>query len=431
MEKEIISSRQFMIITLLFSIGTAILIIPANIASAAKQDAWISAIIGVAISLLLIKLYISLGKRTPSLTFIEANEKILGRFLGKFTAIGFILLTFLSSGELLYFIGIFMKTEVMPETPTMAFALLFSIIIVYAAFLGIEVFARSAEILFPFFILIFIVFAVCITPQISFDNVQPILETPKKSISFSIIRFMSIFSFPLVVLLMLFPSVVNVQKSAQKGFYIGTIIGGIVLIILITLCILVLGPSNTASRTFPSYALAQRISIGNFLQRIEIIMAGMWIISIYIRTFMYFYASVIGVAQLCKIQNHRPLILPFGLLMIGLSQIIHPNIVHSNVYNKEIWPIFSAIFTVILPLTLLIIAKIRKIDGNSQDENSNEIQTNNKNQAQQDSETKNKNSNKQSDSKDEAQNENKLEKASEPQTKNEDNGKSDQDTSEH
>lgn len=431
MEKEIISSRQFMIITLLFSIGTAILIIPATIANEAKQDAWIAAIIGVAISFLLVKLYISLGKRTPNLTFIEANEKILGRIFGKFTAIGFILLTFLSSGELLYFIGIFMKTEVMPETPTMAFALLFSIIIVYAAFLGIEVFARSAEILFPFFILIFIVFAVCITPQISFDNVQPILETPKKSLLYSIIRFMSIFSFPLVVLLMLFPSVVNVQKSAQKGFYIGTLIGGIVLIILITLCILVLGPANTASRTFPSYALAQRISIGNFLQRIEIIMAGMWIVSIYIRTFMYFYASVIGVAQLCKIKDHRPLILPLGLLMIGLSQIIHPNIVHSNVYNNEIWPIFSAIFTVILPLTLLIIAKIRKIDGNSQGENSNEIQTNNNNQAQQDSETKNKNSNKQSDSKDEAQNENKLEKASEPQTKNEDDGKSDQDTSEH
>jgi len=431
MEKEIISSRQFMIITLLFSIGTAILVIPASIASEAKQDAWIAAIIGVAISFILVKLYISLGKRTPSLTFIEANEKILGRFLGKFTAVGFLLLTFLSSGELLYFIGIFMKTEVMPETPTMAFALLFSIIIVYAAFLGIEVFARSTEILFPIFILIFIIFAVCITPQISFDNVQPILETPKKSFLYSIIRFMSIFSFPLVVLLMLFPSAVNVQKSAQKGFYIGAIIGGIVLIIIITLCILVLGPSNTASRTFPSYALAQRISIGNFLQRIEIIMAGMWIISIYIRTFMYFYASVIGVAQLCKIQDHRPLILPFGLLMIGLSQIIHPNIVHSNVYNNEIWPIFSAIFTVILPLTLLIIAKIRKIDGNSQGENSNENQTNSNNQAQKDSETKNKNSNKQSDSKDEAQNENKLENASEPQTKNEDDGKSDQDTSEH
>lgn len=68
----------------------------------------------------------------------------------------------------------------------------------------------------------------------------------------------------MVVLLMIFPSVVNVQKSAQKGFYIGAIVGGIVLIIIIALSILVLGASNTSQRAFPSYALAQRISIGIF-----------------------------------------------------------------------------------------------------------------------------------------------------------------------
>ena len=54
--KEIISSRQFMIITLLASIGTAILISPASVTSEAKQDAWIAAIISVVLSLLLIKL---------------------------------------------------------------------------------------------------------------------------------------------------------------------------------------------------------------------------------------------------------------------------------------------------------------------------------------------------------------------------------------
>ena len=81
---------------------------------------------------------------------------------------------------------------------------------------------------------------------------------------YSITRFMSIFSFPLLVLLMLYPASVNVQQAAQKGLYIGTILGGVVLITLIVLSILVLGPENTAARTFPSYALAQRISIGNF-----------------------------------------------------------------------------------------------------------------------------------------------------------------------
>jgi spore germination protein KB len=369
MEKEIISSRQFTIITLLFSIGTAILIIPSSVTSAAKQDAWIATIIGVGLSLLLVKLLVSLGNQTPTLTFIEANEKILGRFFGKLTAMGFILLTFFAAGELLYFIGTFISTEVMPESPSMAFSFLFGIIIIYAAFQGIEVFARSAEILFPVFIFIFIFFVVCISPLINFENVQPVLETSKKSLLISIIRFMSIFSFPLAVLLILFPSAVNVHKSAQKGFYIGTIIGGIVLITIVTLCILVLGPSLTSNRTFPSYALAQRISIGNFLQRIEVIMAAMWIISIFIKTFMYFYASVIGIAQICNIKDHRPLIVPIGMTIIGFSQIIHPNIVHSNIYNKEIFPLFAGVVTVLLPIVLLIAAKIRNINRNQGNEN--------------------------------------------------------------
>ncbi|WP_241747010.1 GerAB/ArcD/ProY family transporter [Lysinibacillus sphaericus] len=366
MEKEIISSRQFMIITLLFSIGTAILIIPASVTSEAKQDAWIAAIIGVVISLPIVKLFVALGNKTPTLTFVEANEKILGRFFGKFTAIGFILISLLSAGELLYFIGIFMKTEIMPETPTMAFAFMFSIIIIYAAFLGIEVFARSAETLFAIFLLILFFFVLFIAPSIQIENIQPIMETPKKSLFFSIIRFISLFSFPLVILLMIFPSAVNVQKSAQKGFYIGAILGGIVLITIITLSILVLGPANTASRTFPSYALAQRISIGNFLQRIEVIMAAMWIITIYIRTFMYFYAAVIGIAQLCKIKNHRPLIFPLGMIILGLSQVVHPNIIHSDIYNRDTWPIFAFILMILLPLLLLIVAKIRKINGNQE-----------------------------------------------------------------
>ncbi|TQR28699.1 hypothetical protein C7Y47_20365 [Lysinibacillus sphaericus] len=379
MEKEIISSRQFMIITLLFSIGTAILIIPASVTSEAKQDAWIAAIIGVVLSLPIVKLFVALGNRTPTLTFVEANEKILGRFFGKFTAIGFIIISLLSAGELLYFIGIFMKTEIMPETPTMAFAFMFSIIIIYAAFLGIEVFARSAEILCPIFILIFIFFVICISPSIQIENIQPIMETPKKSLFFSMIRFISLFSFPLVVLLMIFPSAVNVQKSAQKGFYIGAILGGIVLITIITLSILVLGPANTASRTFPSYSLAQRISIGNFLQRIEVIMATMWVISIYIRTFMYFYASVIGIAQICKIKNHRPLIFPLGMIILGLSQIVHPNIIHSDIYNRDIWPIFSFVLMILLPLVLLLVSMIRKINGNN---TQNESNSNNDNSTQ-------------------------------------------------
>lgn len=366
MDKQIISARQFTIITLLFSIGTAILIIPASMAQDVKQDAWIAATVGVVLSLLLVKVYITLGKTTASLSFIKANEKILGKIIGKLMSIGFILFTALSVAELLYFIGKFMQSEVMPETPTFAFAFLFILIIMYATYLGLEVFARSAEILFPLFLFIFVVFVICISPQIDIRNIQPVFEEPARSILYSILMFMSVFSFPMVVLLMIFPSAVNVQKSAQKGFYIGTVLGGMVLIIVITLSTLVLGAKNTSLQTFPSYELAQSISIGNFLQRIEIIMTFMWITTIYIRIFIYFYATVVGLGQLLNLKSYRPLILPLGMIVVALSEIVHPNIVHSNIYNKEIWLPFSLVFALFLPVLLLLVAKIRKIKGTNE-----------------------------------------------------------------
>ncbi|MFJ5766430.1 endospore germination permease [Lysinibacillus sp. NPDC093210] len=374
MDKQLISARQFTVITLLYSIGTAILIVPASITEKLSQDAWIGATIGVLLSFLLIKLFVSLGNQTPNLTFIEANGKIFGKFIGTLTSLCFMSLTFFSASELLYFIGIFMQTEVMPETPTLSFAVLFTIIIVFASYLGIEVFARSVEILFPIFLLIFIIFIICISPQINIENIMPVYETDTKSLIVGTLNFTSVFSFPLAVLLMFFPSGVNVHKAAQKGYYIGTLLGGIVLILIIALSTLVLGSTNTSIKTFPSYALAQRISIGNFFQRVEIIMAVMWIISIYIRTFIYFYATVLGLGQILKIKDPRPLILPLGLCMVALAQIAHPNIVHSNNYNENIWPLYSGLLTVLLPLLLLTVAKIRKIKKNEDNQSSSSNQ---------------------------------------------------------
>ncbi|MEC1180307.1 endospore germination permease [Metasolibacillus meyeri] len=359
--KQIISTRQFTIITFLYSIGTSILIIPAYLANLAKQDAWIAATIGVLLSLLLVMLFVTLANAFPQHSFIEIIVKVLGKWFGSFIAILFILFSLINSGELLYYIGAFMQIEIMPETPTIAFVLLFAFIIIMASYLGLETFARSAEIFFPMFLLLFFFFIIFITPDIQFENVQPVLDTAPRPFIASILYFMSIFSFPTIMLLMIFPYTVNKNKSAQKGFYLGLLLGGVVLILIIALCILVLGAINTTSQNYPTYTLAQRISIGDFFQRIEVIITFMWIITIYIRTFIYFYTALIGLQQVFHIKDEKPLILPLSLLLIGISQIIHPNGTHSYIYNKGVWLPYSATFSILLPILLLLIAKIRRL----------------------------------------------------------------------
>jgi len=166
---------------------------------------------------------------------------------------------------------------------------------------------------------------------------------------------------------MIFPSAINNLESGKKGFYIGIIVGGFIITVFIALSILVLGVTNTTLRTFPSYTLAQRVSVGNFLQRVEIIMAFIWMVTIFVRAFMYFYASLIGISQMLKLKDHRPLILPLGMISIALSQIVHANIIHSDKYNQQTWPLAIAVFAILLPLILLITAKFRRLKNKNVD----------------------------------------------------------------
>lgn len=160
---------------------------------------------------------------------------------------------------------------------------------------------------------------------------------------------------------MIFPSAINNLQTGKKGFYIGTLVGGFIITAFIALTILVLGVTNTSLRTFPSYTLAQKISIGDFLQRIEIIMAFMWMVTIFVRSFIYFYASLIGIGQMLKLKDHRPLILPLGMVSIGLSQVVHANIIHSDIYNQQTWPLAIGVFATLLPLILLLVARFRRL----------------------------------------------------------------------
>ncbi|MNI55967.1 Spore germination protein [compost metagenome] len=163
--------------------------------------------------------------------------------------------------------------------------------------------------------------------------------------------------------LMIFPSFVRHRKAAGKAFYIGTLLGGMILITVILLNILILGPDVVAINFAPSYALAKKINIGDFLTRIEAIIAFTWIITTYIRTVMYFHVSVVVFANLFEIKNHRPLSAPLGMLMIVLSLIVFPNAQYVADFNKDIWLFYASTYGLVLPLLLLCTAKIRKVCG--------------------------------------------------------------------
>ncbi|PIC77624.1 spore gernimation protein [Sporosarcina sp. P19] len=355
-----INPYQFLVLVIFFTVGTGILIVPSALAAEAKQDAWIAAIIGIGINLLVIWLFITIALWFPHLNYIQVNEKLFGKWIGKTVSVLFVIMATFYTSSLLYYSATFVATNIMPNTPLVALHILMIGIVVMGIRLGLETIARSAEILIVVFIVLFLILVGFISPQIKFENLQPVFEVGTKMIFQSSTYFVTSSSVNAIVLLMIFPALINKMKQAKKYFFIGHLIGGFFIFILTFLSVSVLGAEDTARQIYPGYELAKRISVGDFVQRIEGLMGSLWFIALYFKTVLYFYASVLGITQILNLRDYRPLTLPLGMLAVILALVIYPNVVYQKVVEQSIEIFFSVFIGLFLPLVLTIVYAFRK-----------------------------------------------------------------------
>lgn len=348
-----ISVRQAALLVMFFSIGTTILIIPSGLAADAKQDAWIAALAGVGIGLLAVWLYKVLSGLMADKTMVEYNEALFGRWAGALVSLVFVFFTFIGSATLLFYVGNFLTTHVLIDTPIQFINFLFSCIIVMGLRLGLETIARAAEVFFPWFFLLFFIMVVFLMPEAKLENLQPVLGSDMKSIIRAALAFACTAMFTLVTMFMVFPAHVKNREKLGKALFTGTAVAGVCMVLVTFLSVSVLGAETTARHMYPAYALARKINIGNFFQRVEAVLAGMWFLSIYFKITLYSYASVTGVAQILKLKDYRPLTIPFGMFLVVYSLVVYPNVVYMLEWDATIFQPYAITIGVLLPLFLI------------------------------------------------------------------------------
>jgi spore germination protein KB len=365
LEKGVISLSQFFILILMFVIGTSILLDPAYMVVAAKQDAWIGCLLGIGIGSLLTFLYVVLAKQHPNKTLIEFNEIILGKWLGKGISFLFFIYFLLLTAGLTRIIGDFLTTYIMPETPILAVEILFIITVIFGVRLGLEPFTRTSELILPYVILFYILLVIFLFPEIKIENLVPIMEGGIKPIIKAGILSLGVPFADIIIFLMITPYIENPSKIGKALFW-GVIIGGLIILTFVLLSILVLGTNQTAQSNYPIYSLSQKVNIGDFIQRIEVLAGGMIFISLFIKTMICFYSTTLGFAQLLKLKRFKMLTFPFGIIILLLSNIMSPNIIFFHSFLAKTWPFCSIIFGVFLPLLLLVVDRIRSGNKKSQ-----------------------------------------------------------------
>ncbi|KGR91316.1 spore gernimation protein [Ureibacillus massiliensis 4400831 = CIP 108448 = CCUG 49529] len=359
-EKVKLSPFELSVLTILFTAGTTFLVIPSSMTAESEQDAWLSALIGMAICTGLAYFFIVCGRAMGDKNYIQYLEDVYGKILGKIMGILYVFFSFIGTATLLSYFGFFTTTQMLPNTPIEIMHILLALLVIFVVRAGLEVLARTGEQLIIWVILLLLTLIIFLMPEFKHEHLTPLYEASAMNHLKAALNFVATAGFPLVLFLMIYPKHINRPDHAKWNFITGTIIGTGAVTIIIILCILVLGPSTTARQLYPSYVLAKTVSIFDIIERIESIIGGIWVITIFFKTAIYFYACAVGFAQVLEVKTYRFLVIPMGVLAALYATVVYPNIEYMIHWDSSYWISYTAIMGFVLPLITLIVDKMKK-----------------------------------------------------------------------
>jgi spore germination protein (amino acid permease) len=349
-----ISVRQFTILIMIGSVGDSILIMPTITAASSKQDAWLSMLLALIGGIVTGGLFAVIANRLQRVSLYEAIRQRLGLWFGGFFFLLFLFSSFFCLLTLLSEMSQFTTTQLMPETPVNAIILFFTAVIIIAYRYGVEAYARMGELLFPVMMGLFALLVVFLMPQIEWPNVRPIMARGMVPIIQGALPAYCTGFVEMVVLLMLVPYVegnAKLTRSILSGFAVG----GTVLFLIVLLSVLVLGPSLMETKYYPTFVLAQKIMIGHFFERIEAVMAFLWVITVFYKTLLQFFTLTTGLAQVFQLKESKMLTIPLGMILLVSTVYGTPNITAYNQLLTNYYPWFDLTFFLVLPVLILIL----------------------------------------------------------------------------
>ncbi|WP_342440772.1 GerAB/ArcD/ProY family transporter [Lysinibacillus sp. FSL K6-0057] len=358
MEKAKISTHQLFILIMLFEFGSALLI---PLATNVKQDAWMAILIGLVGGLFLFLIYHGLYSYYPNIPLTEYLQVVLGKFVGRFLAFFYVLYFMYIAARVLRDFGEMLITVYYPTTPLFIINALMIMSVVYTVRKGIEVLARTGEILFTFMILLVIsgLILIAISGISQISNLQPVFENGVMPV---VKAASSTLFFPygeVIVFTMLLPYLKQSERAKKTGL-LALGLSGLLLALITAINISVLDVSIISRSPFPLLSTIQTIEVAGFLERMDVTFMLLSVLGGFFKISIFSYASVVGTANLFKIKDSYKLAYPIGLVILVISMTIASNFSEHIREGLKVIPLYVHLpFQIIIPILLLFIAFLK------------------------------------------------------------------------
>ena len=335
--------------------GVGMLSLPHSIALA-KYSEWIVVLaLGIFSNLAIIPM-IYLAKQYPQSTVFRINEKILGKFIGKFLnvliVIYFILITATVCREYLKI----MQTTALPDMSMTVPLILILSVMVYIASGGIKSIARFS--ILAFFITFWMV--ILLRYSISkgeFLHLLPIVQFSWGDFLKAFNKgFMSFTGFELI--LIYFPYIIN-PKKAFKHTSLGIWITTIIYVIIVVVSAAYFTTWQLENIQYPVLNLFKAVEF-SFIERVENFFISYWIILLMTTTAPLIWAAKKGLDVI--INKNQAWFL--GLLAVIIFILIElPISVDIQKFLFETLVNITSYIIILIPIPLIIIHKIKLLGG--------------------------------------------------------------------
>jgi len=322
---------------------------------AAGTAAWISVLIGGALGLGIAALAGYLAQRFPDQSLVRMAERIYGAVPGKLIGLTFsvyctVVLGLGSRESVLAMWIAFLQT-----TPPVLISAVFYLLIIYAAYLGIEAIARVSLIFFPLVVASLLALTALAAPVAVPGRLLPIVGNGLGPVVRAGFLAASYAGESIVVLAIV--RHLKDKRGASRAMATGVAAGMVIMALATGFGVMMLGVRGISRVTFPVLETARMVGFGQFLERAEILFLALWFSAALLKLATVFYASITSIADVLGLRDYRPLIIPYALLGAALSLI--PKTVLETFDYLNAFVRYSVWYTIALPVVLLAGAVIR------------------------------------------------------------------------
>lgn len=358
MEKNRISAFQLFSLMTLFQLGTALVV---NLGLEARRDAWIAVFLGMGYGLLLFWMLVYLYKLFPDMLPTEYVRILFGKYIG--TVIGVMYVVFFTyvTGRDLRDGGALVLSLTLKQTPLVIANTLMIMSVAYVLHKGVEVLARTALIFLAMVMLIgaFSTVLLVLSDVIEPKRLLPILENGIQPILSTFVHQSYAFPFSEVICFAMLLPYLSKSKNGIRAGYLSILLAGVLLSYTSAMNISVLGVNMVERSPLPLMTTVSKTSISDFIQRNDIFIVMTLIIGDFFKVAVYYYAAVIGAAEIFKLE-YRKLVYPVGLLVLVISLLVASSLPEHLEEGAKVLYQVSPLFFVVIPVILVIAGWIYK-----------------------------------------------------------------------